>query len=102
MTQTPLQRAIEQLNSKITISKQDMEYYRKTAQMNSVRTEHDIQNGLLQSIQILSDLLPYEREVIEWAYSDGANDEAFGRLLGSVADISTDYFTKTFTNNGND
>ena len=98
MAQTALQKAIEQLQSKIAISKQDMEYYRQNIQMDSVRTEHDIQTGLLQSIQILTDLLPYERETIEAAYSDGVNDEAFGRLLGSVADNSTDYFTKTYNN----
>jgi len=98
MAQTALQRAIEQLQSKIAISKQDMEYYRKTILMGSVRSEHDIQTGLLQSIQILTALLPYERETIEAAYEIGVNDEAFGRLLGSVADNSQDYFTKTYTN----
>lgn len=94
MTQTPLQKAIEQLNGKITISKQDMEYYRKTAQMNSVRTEHDLQNGLLQSIQILTDLLPYEREVIEGAFSDGN----FNMHDANPHNTKSDYFTKTFNN----
>lgn len=99
MTQTPLQRAIEQLNSKITISKQDMEYYRQTAQMNSVKTEHDIQNGLLQSIQILTDLLPYEREVIESAYEIGGIESKALAVNGfSKYKNSTDYFTKTFNN----
>lgn len=82
MTQTPLQKAIEQLKEKIE---------------NSNYALYAI--GCKDAIQILTDLLSYEREVIELAYGDGVNDEAFGRLLGSVADNSTDYFTKTFTNN---
>ena len=80
-----------------------MEYYRKTAQMNSVRTEHDLQNGLLQSIQILTDLLPYERDVIEGAYKQGDYDCGRGEF-GGIPEFrnKSDYFTKTFTNNGND
>ena len=85
MTQTPISKAIEQLNGLINMYE---------GMDNAVTCFKD-------AIQILTELLPYEREVIEGAYSDGANDEAFGRLLGSVADNSTDYFTKTFTN-GND
>lgn len=81
MTQTPISKAIEQLKEKIENSNYAL--YAK---------------GCEDAIDILTDLLPYEREVIEIAYSDGVNDEAFGRLLGSVADNSTDYFTKTFTN----
>lgn len=95
MAQTALQKAIEQLQSKIAISKQDMEYYRKTILMGSVRSEHDIQTGLLQSIQILTDLLPYERETIESAYEDGSTNLEFG--TPSYVH-KTDYFTKTYTN----
>lgn len=82
MTQTPLTKAIEQLRKAPT----DFNY-----KDDATLTVEDVLN-------IITDLLPYEREVIEGAYSDGANDEAFGRLLGSVADNSTDYFTKTFNN----
>jgi len=84
--QTALTKAIERINSLINMY---------DGMDNAVTCFKD-------SIQILTDLLPYEREVIEDAYSDGVNDEAFGRLLGSVADNSTDYFTKTFTDNGNE
>lgn len=83
MTQTPLTKAIEHVES-------------------IPRTADGYINIKIDKLtNILKTLLPYEREVIEGAYSDGVNDEAFGRLLGSVADNSTDYFTKTFTN-GND
>jgi hypothetical protein len=94
---TALQKAIEQLQSKIAISKQDMEYYRQTIQMDSVCTEHDIQTGLLQSIQILTDLLPYERETIEAAYGQGDDDCGRGEF-GSSPDFidKQDYFTKTY------
>jgi hypothetical protein len=99
MAQTALQKAIEQLQSKIAISKQDMEYYRKTILMGSVRSEHDIQTGLLQSIQILTDLLPYERETIEAAYGQGSKDmdKAHCLMTWEHSD-KTDYFTKTYTN----
>ena len=90
MAHTALQKAIQQLQSKVAISKQDMEYYRQTIQMDSVHTEHDIQTGLLQSIQILTDLLPYERETIEAAYGDAIHNEDF--------DSQKDYFTKTYQN----
>ena len=99
MAQTALQKAIEQIKSKIAISKQDMEYYRQTIQMDSVRTEHDIQTGLLQSIQILTDLLPYERETIEAAYKDGGiNSKAMAVNGFSKYNNSQDYFTKTYQN----
>ena len=80
--QTPISKAIE------AIRKAPTDFNHKD---DATLTVDDVLN-------ILTDLLPYEREVIEGAYSDGANDEAFGRLLGSVADNSTDYFTKTFNN----
>ncbi len=84
MTQTPLQRAIEQISQ-----------YRDT--YNPMCDEFTMIDNCVDK---LTDLLPYERDVIEDAYSDGVNDESFGRLLGSVADNSNDYFTKTFTDNG--
>lgn len=97
MAHTALQKAIEQIKSKIAISKQDMEYYRKTILMGSVRSEHDIQTGLLQSIQILTDLLPYERETIESAYNQGDYDCGQSEF-GSGAEFrnGNDYFTKTY------
>jgi hypothetical protein len=94
MAQTAITKAIEQLQSKIAISKQDMEYYRKTILMGSVRSEHDIQTGFLQSIQILTDLLPYEREQIETAYEEGSTNLEFGTPSYLH---KTDYFTKTYT-----
>jgi phage shock protein A len=101
MAQTALQKAIQQLQSKIAISKQDMEYYRQTIQMDSVRTEHDIQTGLFQSIQILTDLLPYERETIEAAYIEGDTDGS-SETMGGMGNRNNrgyqDYFTKTYTN----
>jgi hypothetical protein len=99
MAQTALQKAIYELQSKIAISKQDMEYYRQNIQMDSVRTEHDIQTGLLQSIQILIDILPYERETIEAAYGQGDYDCGKSEF-GSSPDFidKHDYFTKTYTN----
>ena len=97
MKQTPITKAIEQLNSKITISKQDMEYYRQTAQMNSVKTEHDIQNGLLHAIQILTDLLPYEREVIEQTFQDADDDRVAYENGNGIKYLNPNhYFTKTF------
>ncbi len=78
MAQTALTKALQQI-------KADSEY------------KHiHYQSACDKAIQILTDLLPYEREQIEAAYGDGVNDEAFGRLLGSVADNSQDYFTKTY------
>ena len=100
MAQTAITKAIEQLQSKIAISKQDMEYYRKTILMGSVRSEHDIQTGLLQSIQILTDLLPYERETIEAAYKvGGINSKAISFNGISEYKNEQDYFTKTYNQN---
>ena len=78
MAQTALHKAIEQI-------KADGQY------------KHiHYQSACDNAIQILTDLLPYERETIEGAYEIGVNDEAFGNLMGSVADNAEDYFTKTY------
>lgn len=100
MADTAITKALQQLQSKISISKQDMEYYRQTIQMGSVRSEHDIQTGLLQSIQILTELLPYERETIEAAYIKGDND-CWENEFASGAEFTDkqDYFTKTYNQN---
>lgn len=80
MAQTALQKALQQISE-----------YRDT--YNPMCDEFTMIDNCVDK---LTDLLPYERETIEEAYSDGVNDEAFGRLLGSVADNSQDYFTKTY------
>lgn len=80
MAQTALTKALQQIKA----------LYVKYDHLDNMLLNRD------DVIQLLTDLLPYERETIEAAYSDGVNDEAFGRLLGSVADNSQDYFTKTY------
>ena len=98
MTQTPIQKSIQYFNENLNGLRFNIMEMTSKREIDKNRL---IEKTLVQVVKDLTDLLPYEREVIEGAYSDGANDEAFGRLLGSVADNSTDYFTKTFTN-GND
>lgn len=83
--QTPITKAIEELkvNSIIEIRP---DIYR-----------HAINNA----IQVLTDLLPYEREVIEDAYGQGDYDCGRGEFGGTPEFIDkSDYFTKTFTDNG--
>jgi hypothetical protein len=82
MADTALQKAIHQIRNEPT----DFNY------------KDDATLTVENVLDILTSLLPYERETIEAAYSDGVNDEAFGRLLGSVAYNSQDYFTKTYQN----
>jgi hypothetical protein len=51
------------------------------------------QSACDKAIQILTDLLPYERETIEAAYEDGSTNLEFG--TPSYVH-KTDYFTKTY------
>lgn len=83
MAQTPLQKAIEQLKEKIE---------------NSNYALYAI--GCEDAIQILTELLPYEREVIEGAYNQGDYDCGRGEF-GGIPEFrnKSDYFTKTFINN---
>ena len=87
MTQTPLQRAIEQISQ-----------YRDT--YNSMCDEFTM---IDKCVDTLTDLLPYEREVIEDAYNQGDEDRYDMSLLKEVPKYknSTDYFTKTFTDLNN-
>jgi hypothetical protein len=55
------------------------------------------QSACDKAIQILTDLLPYERETIEAAYNQGADDlgaSEFGSIRGYRN--KQDYFTKTY------
>jgi hypothetical protein len=81
MAQTALQRAIEQI-------KADGQY------------KHiHYQSACDKAIQILTDLLPYEREVIQKAYYDG-NAASKSMSFNGISEYinSQDYFTKTYTN----
>lgn len=84
MTQTPITKAIEQLKGLINMYE---------GMDNAVTCFKD-------AIQILTDLLPYEREVIEGAYNQGDYDCGRGEF-GGIPEFrnKSDYFTKTFTNN---
>ena len=79
MKQTPIQQAIEQ----IRIQAED---YRK-------RGNGDKSEALLDTINLLQSLLPYERECIEGAWKEG---EAVG--LNHCAETAQDYFTSTYNN----
>lgn len=81
MTQTPLTKAIKQLS-------QYRDNHNKMCDTNMI----DI------CIDKLTDLLPYEREVIEGAYNQGSSDEIVDNEFQQF-ESSSDYFTKTFTNN---
>ena len=87
MTQTPISKAIEQLRKAPT----DFNY-----KDDATLTVEDVLN-------ILTDLLPYEREIIQNSYNQGDEDRYDMSLLREEPKYknSTDYFTKTFTN-GND
>lgn len=74
MKKTAIQQAINQIENEITASKVDEAYYKKNMQMNSARTEHDIQTGLLQAISILKIILPLEQKNIESAFDTGGQD----------------------------
>jgi len=79
MTQTPISKAIESIKKAPT----DFNY-----KDDAILTVEDVLN-------ILTDLLPYEREVIEGAFSDGC----FNMLHDNPYNNKFDYFTKTFINN---
>jgi hypothetical protein len=78
MTQTAITKAIKELKEKIE---------------NSNYALYAL--GCEDAIEILTDLLTYERETIEAAYEDGSTNLEFG-----TPDYlhKTDYFTKTYTN----
>jgi len=80
--QTALTKAIERINSLINMY---------DGMDNAVTCFKD-------SIQILTDLLPYEREVIQNSYNQGDEDRYDMSLLKEVPKYknSSDYFTKTF------
>jgi len=85
--QTALQKAIE------AIRKAPTDFNHKD---DATLTVDDVLN-------ILTDLLQYEREVIEEAYGQGDYDCGKGEFGGTPEFANkTDYFTKTFTENGND
>ena len=79
--QTALQKAIEQL---------------KEHKSNSYTTLYRL--GCQNAIDTLTELLPYEREVIEDAYNQGADDLGSTEFGGTPGYRNkSDYFTKTFT-----
>jgi hypothetical protein len=81
MADTALQRAIEQLQSKI----KDYDGVDNAATCFN------------EAIQILTDLLPYERETIETAYKvGGINSKAISFNGISEYRNTQDYFTKTY------
>jgi hypothetical protein len=73
--------------------------------INQFHVKYDhLDNMLINKDDVLTaltDLLPYEREVIEGAFGVGRLDGMHDDLL-RLYDNSTDYFTKTFTDNGNE
>lgn len=75
---TPLQKAIDQL---------------KEHKSNSYTMLYRL--GCQNAIDTLTDLLRYEREVIEEAFSDGN----FNLHDANPHNTKSDYFTKKFTNN---
>ena len=78
MAQTALQRALQKI-------KADSQY----------KNIH-YQSACDKAIQILTELIPYERETIEAAYKDGSTNLEFG--TPSYVH-KTDYFTKTYNQN---
>lgn len=82
MTQTPISKAIQYVKEEL-LSNED----------NTIR------QSAKHAIQILTDLLPYEREVIEGAYIQGKNDESDTWVANEPKFTDkSDYFAKTFTN----
>lgn len=86
--QTALQKAIVELQSRID--------------ENTTEDESMYLNGIIKQ---LTDLLPYEREVIEDVYEQADSDgsaETMGGMANRQYKGFNDYFNKTFTDNGND
>ena len=82
MAQTAITKAIEQIKQDIENS--NYAIYRVACQ---------------DAIQILTDLLPYDRETIETAYNvGGINSKAISFNGISEYRNTQDYFTKTYTN----
>lgn len=77
MKKTPLQQAIEQIRTQA-------EDYQK-------RGNNDKSAALLDSINLLQSLLPYERECIEGAYKEGEAGFHY------CSETPQDYFTNTYT-----
>ena len=82
--QTALQKAIQSVGDRMNATNNEAIY----GELNKVHI-------------ILKTLLPYEREVIQSTYRSGLSDGNNEPIL-RLYDNSTDYFTKTFTDNGND
>ena len=58
------------------------------------------QSACDKAIQILTDLLPYERETIEDAFEDGnQNGSTYPQGFCGDATSKYDYFTKTYNQN---
>jgi len=74
-------------------------------QINQFHVKYDHLDNMLISkddvLKALTDLLPYEREVIEQIYED-VDDDRISYHAGEKVKYhnSTDYFTQTFTDNG--
>ena len=83
MKQTPIQQAIEQ----IRIQAED---YRK-------RGNGDKSEALLDTINLLQSLLPYERECIEGAYDAGIATTS--GMQTSDFKCGTKYYSQTFNQN---
>jgi hypothetical protein len=82
--------------SKQTALTKAIEYVKEELLSNEDNT---IRQSARHAILILTDLLPYEREVIEDAYEIGGIESKALSVHGfSKYKNSTDYFTKTFTN----
>lgn len=84
MAQTALTKAIEQIKQNRVI---EIRPYIYLEAMNDV-------------VKLLTDLLPYERETIESAYSQGKEDESDTWVANEPKFTDrNDYFTKTYNKN---
>jgi len=85
-TDTPIQKAIAEIEERINATMRINEY--------SEETKIAIKTGLRLSQTILQSQVPYERECIEGAYKEG---EAVG--LNHCIETAHDFFTQTFKTN---
>ncbi len=83
MKQTPIQQAIEQIEAEMKIWES--------------QSPSPVRGALLRSRQILQSLLPYERECIEGAYKEGAEDVEIKNNKLHYFISAQDYFTSTYT-----
>lgn len=97
MTQTPIQKSIQYFNENLNGLRFNIMEMTSKREIDKNRL---IEKTLVQVVKDLTDLLPYEREVIEGAYNQGDEDRYNMSLLREKPKYhnSTDYFTKTFTN----